>query len=139
MEYGQSYYTLRSIFLDRVPPPAIYMHIRLFDVAQQVPIGDLSRANPQSMPEDLHAVEVDIPEKEKDEFDLWLRKLWEDKDQLMSDFHQNGSFSSKPDTKNSAVRIPLRLHHAREYFDSFGFFLPSVIGYLLVLLRRSFG
>jgi len=28
-KYGQAYYTLRSIFFDRIPPPAVHMHIRV--------------------------------------------------------------------------------------------------------------
>jgi len=40
--YGQSYYTLRSIFIDGIPPPRIHMHLRLYDVRKDVPLGDLS-------------------------------------------------------------------------------------------------
>lgn len=42
MGYGQTYYTLRSIFFDGVPPPRIHLHLRLFDVCKEVPIGDPS-------------------------------------------------------------------------------------------------
>lgn len=48
MGYGQSYYTLRSIFFDGVPPPRIHLHLRLFDVSKEVPIGDLSSKPPLS-------------------------------------------------------------------------------------------
>lgn len=50
MDYGQSYYTLRSVFMDRVPPPVVHMHLRLFNVATEVPIGDLSSSNPAVIP-----------------------------------------------------------------------------------------
>ena len=49
--YGQSYYTLRSIFFDGVPPPSIHIHMRKFHVQQQVPIGDLSATNPKTLPD----------------------------------------------------------------------------------------
>jgi len=38
MKYGQSYYTLQSIFFDGVPPPVIHMHLRVFNVGKDVPI-----------------------------------------------------------------------------------------------------
>ena len=66
MGYGQDYYTMRSVFLDGVYPPLIHMHMRMFDVASEVPIGDLSatRANvvpPSGNPgEGKSTVEVDI-------------------------------------------------------------------------------
>ena len=48
LAYGQSYYTLRSIFFDGVPPPQIHLHLRLFDVNKEVPIGDLTSKLPLS-------------------------------------------------------------------------------------------
>ncbi|KAF8591904.1 acyltransferase-domain-containing protein [Ramaria rubella] len=39
--YGQSYYTLRSIFFDGVAPPSIHIHLRLYDVRKDVPLGHL--------------------------------------------------------------------------------------------------
>ena len=77
--YGQSYYTLRSIFFDGVPPPKVHMHIRCFDVAQDVPLGDLSATRPSKIPNGSSstkgAVEVEIPETEKEIFDKWLREI----------------------------------------------------------------
>ncbi|KAI5116740.1 hypothetical protein M0805_000434 [Coniferiporia weirii] len=50
MGYGQAYYTIRSIFMDRVPPLSVHMHLRLIDIAADVPIGDLSSTNPSAIP-----------------------------------------------------------------------------------------
>lgn len=108
MGYGQSYYTLRSIFVGGIAPPEIHVHVRTFDVKTQVPVGDLSASNPAMLPDqspDKQMVEVEIPEKEKAEFDLWLRDLWRVKDDVMTQFFQSNSLSpgQKP------VVIPLKL------------------------------
>ena len=48
------------------------MHIRVFDVSREVPIGDISASNPNVLPQQKgEAVETEVPEKEKDVFDDW--------------------------------------------------------------------
>jgi 1-acyl-sn-glycerol-3-phosphate acyltransferase len=130
--YGQNYYTLRSMFFDGVAPPVLHMHVRLFDV-KELPIGNLSDTHPSKTPDNSnkHAVEVEIPESEKTEFDLWLRDLWRDKDASMTQFHESGRFSEK---ELPVYKIPLKLRRTREFFDAFCFFLPAtVVGYLFKL------
>jgi len=136
MKYGQDYYTLRSIFFDRVPPPVVHMHLRVFDVSKDVPIGDVSVSNPSVLPKGQangHAVEVDFPEEEKAKFDLWLRELWRDKDELVGNFYQ--SVVSGHET--AGVDIPLELRHKSEIPDAFCFFLPALFGFVSAKLRRS--
>ncbi|KDQ63833.1 hypothetical protein JAAARDRAFT_54021 [Jaapia argillacea MUCL 33604] len=135
LAYGQSYYTLRSIFCDRTPPPSIHMHIRRFKVADDVPIGDLSASNPNSMPNGSagsHAIETDVPEKERIEFEDWLRDLWREKDDMMSKFLKVGAF---PAEKGARVDIPLQLRQKREVLDAFGLFIPALVGYAWTRLR----
>jgi len=131
MGYGQSYYTLRSIFFDGIPPPAIHMHIRRFNVATDVPIGNFSGTQfngPSS-------AQVDVPEDERQTFDVWLRERWTEKDQLMQRFHDTGSFSSSLD-KYPEIDIPLQLRHQREILDAFGFFIPAFVGYAWTQFQR---
>ncbi|KAG2146540.1 acyltransferase-domain-containing protein [Suillus bovinus] len=127
--YGQSFYTLRSIFCDRVPPPIIHMHLRIFDVAKDVPIGDISGTSPAVTPNGTNhePVEVDFPEQEKTVFDEWLRKLWMDKDEFITTFHHSDSF---PSGHHGAVEIPLELGSKREIPVAFCFFVP-VVAYVL--------
>ncbi|TFK57392.1 acyltransferase-domain-containing protein [Heliocybe sulcata] len=121
--YGQSYYTLRSIFFDRIPPPAIHIHIRQFDVASEVPLGDLSSTNPKVLPNGS-AVEIDVPEAEKVAFEDWLRERWRDKDQLMAKYLDTGSFASQ-----DVVEVPVQLRSQREILDAFCFFMPAMLGW----------
>ncbi|KAH8100592.1 acyltransferase-domain-containing protein [Cristinia sonorae] len=129
--YGQSYYTLRSIFCDRLPPPVIYMHIRKFNVAAHVPIGDISAMDPDKIPAGNSStkhqpVEVEIPEAEREKFDLWLRELWREKDKGLARYHETGSLAD--DAK--AVEIPLELRSKPEILDAFCFFIPALMGWL---------
>ncbi|KIJ68231.1 hypothetical protein HYDPIDRAFT_24530 [Hydnomerulius pinastri MD-312] len=124
--YGQSYYTLRSIFCDRIPPPVVHMHLRIFDVAKDVPIGDISTSNPAAIPNGFgeSSIEVDCPESEKTTFDLWLRKLWTDKDEYITKVLEVGAPSGQ-----KPVEIPLELRNKSEIADAFCFLAPAVATY----------
>ncbi|KAF9480044.1 hypothetical protein BDN70DRAFT_878074 [Pholiota conissans] len=136
MGYGQDYYTLRSLFFDGVAPPAVHIHMRMFDVKTGVPIGDLAGASGASEPDRKakRIVEVDIPNEEKEEFDIWLRKLWQEKDEAMDKFFETNSLTPQ-DSKAPVVEIPLQLKHKREILDAFCFFWPAGVAYLWGRIR----
>ncbi|KAF7339880.1 Lysocardiolipin acyltransferase [Mycena venus] len=130
MGYGQSWYTLRSIFLHGVPPPAIHYHLRLFGM-NDVPIGDLSKTNASVVPDSKSsAVEVEIPEAEKAVFDLWLRELWHEKDRSITRWFESSSFAT------TSYEIPLKLRQKRDILDAFCFFLPAAFGYMWSRIRK---
>lgn len=140
--YGQDYYTLRSIFMDRVPPPEIHMHLRKFAV-RAVPIGDLSGANARALPSGgsssgtgggagQEAVETDIPPAERDAFDLWLRTLWRTKDGDMERFLRDGAFVQDPAAR---IAVPVAVRRRRDVLDAFCFFVPALLGWLLAKLK----
>ncbi|PFH54662.1 hypothetical protein AMATHDRAFT_185394 [Amanita thiersii Skay4041] len=136
LAYGQDYYTLRSIFFDGVAPPVIHMHLRLFKVATDVPIGDLSATESSTIPStkaENHVVEVDIPSDEKAVFDAWLRELWQEKDSDIAAYHDQ---NLPRDMNEYFVEIPLKLRHRREYLDAFCFFSPAAFGYFWRQLRQ---
>jgi hypothetical protein len=136
MGYGQDYYTLRSLFFDGVAPPAIHMHLRMFDVKAGVPIGDLAGASATSDPDrKAKHIEVDIPNAEKEVFDVWLRKLWQEKDEAMDKFFERESLALK-DSKAPVVEIPLKLRQTREILDAFCFFWPAGVAYLWGRIRQ---
>jgi hypothetical protein len=129
MGYGQSYYTLRSIFMDGIPPPAVHIHLRMFDVASDVPIGAVTtKKSTVEGPLNQHPAEVEIPEGEKEQFDVWLRALWQEKDESVTRFLETSSFSEEHQA--TAVEIPLKLRRKREILDAFCFFLPACACYL---------
>lgn len=136
----QEYYTLRSIFANRVPPPAIHIHIRRFNAANDIPIGDLSASRARKRPSSRKdsgkatAVEVDVPERERRAFESWLRALWREKDVLFERYYDIGSFAR--DDQDELV-IPLRLRNLKEYFDAFCFFGPIVLWRVIVKLMGA--
>lgn len=134
MGYGQSYYTLRSIFMDGIPPPEIKILLRVFTM-KDIPLGDLSGTNPAIPPDtsrSSHPVEVEIPEKEKVAFDLWLRQLWQEKDDSITRISEVGSFIERAET----FEIPVKLRQRREILDAFCCFLPAATFHLWRKLRR---
>jgi len=134
MGYGQSYYTLRSIFFDGIPPPAIHMHIRRFDVAADVPIGNISGGMSRTLPRG-EVPDVDVPENERQAFDVWLRDRWIEKDKFIQRFHDTGTFSSSLD-KYPEIDVPLELRRKREVFGIFLFVIPA-LGYVWSRLQGS--
>ncbi|EKM60925.1 uncharacterized protein PHACADRAFT_247149 [Phanerochaete carnosa HHB-10118-sp] len=135
--YGQSYYTLRSIFMDGVPPPQVHMHVRKFDVSRDVPIGDLSKVNPSKLPNVSggpmkESAETDVPQDEKDKFDKWLRELWTAKDHDVDRYLDCGSFVNDPSLR---VEIPIAIRRKREILDAFCFFIPALLGWIFSRLK----
>jgi lysocardiolipin and lysophospholipid acyltransferase len=124
--YGQSYYTLRSIFFARVPPPAVHIHIRRFR-ARDTPMGELG-------PSDAGAVEVEVPTHEKVAFEEWVRGLWRRKDEMIDRFHATGTFAPAG-RKDAEVAIPVKLRTAGEYVQAYGGFAPVLAGYALWRLK----
>jgi lysocardiolipin and lysophospholipid acyltransferase len=127
MGYGQNYYTLRSIFMGGVPPPAVHIHLRMFDVASGVPIGAVpTRKSTVDGLLNQRPEEVEIPEGEKERFDVWLRELWQEKDESVTRFLETATFSDG----TTGIEIQLKLRRKREILDAFCFFLPACAYYL---------
>ncbi|KAG6897332.1 hypothetical protein C0992_002390 [Termitomyces sp. T32_za158] len=130
MKYGQDYYTLRSIFMDGVPPPVIHIHLKMFNVATDIPIGDVTSDTCISY--ELSHQDGNVFE-EKKAFDVWLRELWQEKDVLITQFFETRSFRVGG---MCPIEIPVKLRRKREILDAFCFFLPAGIGYLWGMIRQ---
>lgn len=111
--YGQEYYTLRSIFMQGIPPPKVHIHLRIFDVARDIPIGDVSKASGIGRG-------AEASESEREAFDLWLRDRWTEKDRLMAGFYRDGKFTPGKEGAN----IPLVLRSNLDVLNAFCFFVP---------------
>jgi len=101
------------------------MHIRVFDVSRDVPIGDISATNPNVLPQHKGgAVETEVPEDEKEAFDGWLRDIWREKDSMIVRYLETGSFAEEGEKE---VVIPVELRSRWEALTPFGFFIPDVV------------
>ncbi|PWN50630.1 acyltransferase-domain-containing protein [Violaceomyces palustris] len=110
--YGQSYYTLRSIFMQSVPPPSVHLHISMTRLTEpSAADGDhyLSKSSstletllsngdtpplgrlPKSA-EDASSAFGESTAREKQAFDDWLTKVWIKKDAIMARFYRDGDF-----------------------------------------------
>lgn len=141
--------------MDRVPPPAVHMHLRLLDVASSVPIGDLSQTDSTALPSSLpppestvgkvasalphgtrpahpSSIEATIPDHERDAFDAWLRALWREKDAKLDNFHATGAFKSRAGT----VDIPLKVKALSDIGNAFCWFAPVIA---LTAMRKITG
>lgn len=70
--YAQDYFTLRSTFFQGRPPKSVNMYWRRFPISS-------------------------IPLDDSTEFQQWLSKCWEEKDQLLEHFRQTGRFPADDD------------------------------------------
>ncbi|CAO1618018.1 unnamed protein product [Sympodiomycopsis kandeliae] len=152
--YGQSYYTLRSIYMQGVPPPSVHLSftIRNFSTttsdandASTAPLGALTKS------------QLEATESEKQVFDEWLLKRWREKDELMNEFYKNGDFVHSQFASNKKlagayyrqrdtgvkeeaevtpyyVCIPVRLTSLVHWGDVFGWGIPVILGALLYKL-----
>lgn len=143
MGYGQSYYTMRSVGIAGVPPPRVHVHLKLYHVKRDVPIGSLSTG------------EVDVSEEDRVKFEEWMRARFVEKD---AEFERYYTIGSLADTKSHIIpeprveysraangdakvhspreiALPLRLRSVWETLDAFAFPGPLAWGVLSGRLR----
>jgi len=112
-EYGQDYYTLRSMYLRGQPPPSVNMHWRKFPVK-------------------------DIPLDDAEKFDVWLRERWYEKDALMEEFLVNGRFPGTPvDSEEDFIETEVKLSHWWEVGNIF--VVLAALGLIINLIGRAWG
>src|ERR1700761_2152005 len=120
--YGQSYYTLRSVFLGGIPPPNIHIHLKLYNVNTDIPIGDVDVYQNQAPPRGRK--EGEITKAESTTFERWLLDVWRQKDGLLENFLNNGQLA-QANPGLVRCRIPLRLRRRREIVHGLGIFAPA--------------
>lgn len=100
------------------------MHLRIFDVAKDVPIGNISEPTVSNGSANKPA-EPDVSEREKVVFDEWLQKLWSEKDDYITKFLETGTAPNK----RKPVEIPLELRNRSEIAEAYCFFAPLLMAY----------
>ncbi|ORX39896.1 acyltransferase-domain-containing protein [Kockovaella imperatae] len=92
-KYPQEWYGLASTFFRSVPPPTVHIHMHLY--------SDL--ASPSGPIPSLHGESAEIPPSESRDFELWMRKLWTDKEKRMEGFYRDQHFEG-----SEALSVPVR-------------------------------
>lgn len=108
------------------------MHLRIFDVAKQVPIEGAIIANGSFDP---NVVGSSASEGDKANFDVWLRELWTCKDRFMTEFLEGDE--SKV-SRSEPIEIPLELRSPTETLAAYCFFAPVIAPYVLEKLAKLF-
>ena len=144
MRYGQDYYTLRSIGITGVPPPRIHMHLKLYNVRRDIPIGTVQT--------DSLGKELDVPEADTAKFETWMRGRFSEKDREFERYYSTGSLAGLsshvipgPATSSQGrkakartsreVSIPLETRGFWEVLEAFAIPGPTAWGLLTGRLR----
>ncbi|KAF3994886.1 hypothetical protein FT663_00991 [Candidozyma haemuli var. vulneris] len=120
-DYGEEVFTLKAYYLKGYGPTAINYHIRAFAL-KDIPLGDDDSADVDNVPpETLEA------------FEKWLLDIWYEKDELMKEFFENGSFTKAPSLSpdTTTVEADFKL---RSSYEILGPFMVTVVAVVLVRL-----
>ncbi|CDR99999.1 related to CST26-protein required for incorporation of stearic acid into phosphatidylinositol [Sporisorium scitamineum] len=150
--YGQDFYTLRSIFMQGIPPPAIHIHFTMTritppvagDTSSNVPtVAQVSTADVDVPPLGANVKPAESSEEERTAFESWLRQRWSEKDAQMHRFYTDGDFvqgdfaklvkegnkvdATQPQPK--FVVLPAELRSLREIGDAACWGIPFIVGW----------
>ena len=97
--YGEDYFTLSSTYFGGQPPKSVNFYWRRFRIA-------------------------DIPLRTQEDFDLWLRARWYEKDALMEQYLSTGRFPPSPSHAVSRgvegfLETEVRTRHWWEFAETF--------------------
>lgn len=159
--YGQSYYTLRSIYFSGVPPPRIHLHLRLYNVETDVPLGKLTTQASGTLTRQMSRADqeknMDPTPEETEIFDKWLRKIWREKDTLVERYLTSGTFEKHDGKDISSVEtsagvetiflhgttsrvfeVPVALRSKMDILDAFSYLTPIIIPKLVINVWKRF-
>ena len=89
-------YGVFSVFLRSVPPPSVHIHLHLYTDLSSAGIPSLSSETGLASPDEARA------------FELWLRKVWADKEKRMEGFFRNGAFESGEGGRDAKEVVSIR-------------------------------
>lgn len=151
--FGQDYYTLRSIFMQGVPPPAIHIHLTMTRITEPVAgdtssnapsVANIVSANQDTPPLGANVEPAESSEEERKAFEEWLRKRWTEKDNQMHRFYTDGDFvggefaklvkdgkkvNPKEASQGKFLALPAELRSLKEIGDAACWGIPFIIGW----------
>lgn len=119
-DYGEDIFTLKAYYLKGYGPSAINYHVRAFPI-KDIPLGD----------DDLVDIDNVAPET-LENFEKWLLKVWDEKDELMAHFYEHGLFANAPGLgETTTVEADFKL---RKPYEILGVFVVPATGLILARL-----
>lgn len=97
-EYGEIKFSLKRFYIFGYGPKIINYYVREFKVSD-IPLGkdveDIDQADPQDL----------------QKFELWLFKVWQEKDDKLKYFYEHGTFDNNTDKLEKTVIADLKLNN----------------------------
>ncbi|CAH2350407.1 2-acyl-1-lysophosphatidylinositol acyltransferase [[Candida] railenensis] len=119
-ENGEDIYTLKKFLFLGYGPKTIHHHIKSYRL-EDIPLGSGDE-------EDIDSVK----EEDLKRFEQWLFEVWFEKDRVMDEFYQNGTFENLQKYPNlKTVHADIKV---RSYYDVLNIYLPLFI--VLLILRN---
>ncbi|KAI1817237.1 acyltransferase-domain-containing protein [Poronia punctata] len=115
-KYGEDYFTLSSTYFQGRPPKSVNFHWRRFAVA-------------------------DIPLDSQEEFDLWLRERWYEKDAIMEQYVSTGRFPANEAGGETHIETEVKTEYWWEFVKiyalvgTFGLLFSIVLKVVRLLFR----
>ncbi|QRG39748.1 hypothetical protein FDK38_004202 [Candidozyma auris] len=117
-DYGEEVFTLKAYYLKGYGPSAINYHIRAFAI-KDIPLGDDDSVDIDNVsPETLKA------------FENWLLDVWYEKDELMKEFFEKGSFANAS-TLSSQAHTVVADFKLRSRFEVVGVFVAAATALIM--------
>lgn len=133
-KYPQDYYGLFSVFLRSVPPPTVHIHLQLYSnlTSPDCPIPSLTQKESDQA----------VDKEEARAFELWIRKVWQDKEKRMESFYREQRFDGTVETVpiRQLQVVPPDFADTRRWTDNiaaFGAGGLAVVAVALTWLARS--
>ncbi|KAJ3187753.1 hypothetical protein HDU85_006146 [Gaertneriomyces sp. JEL0708] len=91
-------YSLSRVFFEKKGPKRVHMHLQSFRVDELPGFSEAATMNTKNDEKmDMTEIEARKDEERTEEFTLWLRKRFLEKDQLMTDFYKTGELPNDGD------------------------------------------
>ncbi|TPX59410.1 1-acylglycerol-3-phosphate O-acyltransferase [Spizellomyces sp. 'palustris'] len=91
-------YSLSRVFFESKGPERVHMHVQKFPVKDLPGFNEAATMNTRDDEKmDRSEVESQKDEERSEQFGLWLRKRFLEKDELMAEFYKNGQFTDDGD------------------------------------------
>lgn len=110
--------------MDGVPPPSIRLHLKLYRVDSDIPIGAVDTYNDGAPP--WSRKEDEISRVDAVRFEGWLLGIWRRKDDLMETYLADGSF----DASKEILHVPVKLRSSWEAIHACLLFCVALMVYM---------
>ncbi|GAA5963241.1 hypothetical protein JCM3765_005771 [Sporobolomyces pararoseus] len=101
-KYAQSYYSLQSWFGRGISPPTVHLHLQTLKVSPEIiPIGEVRQSARRKH------IETEITDEDRKKFEGWIFERWQEKDERMGRFKEDGRGFEEEEKKGGKVEFEI--------------------------------